>query len=142
MPSSSSCRRPLLSFLVKDKNLQENEHCFHWWNHLHVQQMLCTEHDLAATAVTYNARGQEENAGMRRRRHTGEVAASIDNGGDCERASRRHRGEAITIRWSRDGEGDRGGSGKGKAELQTEERRAVQLVDSVSFCLLEQIRAS
>ncbi len=80
--------------------------------------------------------------GMRQRRHTGEVAASIDNGGDRERASRRRRGEAITIRWSWDGEGDRGGSGKGKAELRPEERWAVQLVDSASFWLLEPIQAS
>jgi hypothetical protein len=127
---------------IQDKNLQENEHCFHWWNHLHEQQMLCTEHDLAATAVTYNARGQDENTGDEAAAAYGEVAASIDNGGDSERASRRRRGEAITIRWSRDREGDRGGSGKGKAELRPEERRAVQLVDSASFWLLEPIRAS
>jgi hypothetical protein len=57
----------------------------------------------------------------RERRHGGR--------GDRERASRRRRGEAITIRWRRDGKGERGG-GNGEAELRPEERRAVQLVDS------------
>lgn len=63
---------------IQDKNLQENEHCFHWWNHLHEQQMLCTEHDLAATAVTYNARGQDENTGD-------EAAAAYGRGGRIDR---------------------------------------------------------
>ncbi len=43
-----------------------------------MQQMLCTEHDLAATAVTYNARGQEENTGD-------EAAAAYGRGGRIDR---------------------------------------------------------